>query len=156
MTPAVFDIETPEDMRRFGAALGRVAEPGDLLLLEGPFGAGKTTFVQGLALGLGVRSPVSSPSFVIETQYQGRLRLYHIDLYRLDAIEPELRESLEEHLFGDGVAAVEWPERLSHDLREGATLLRFAPDADDHTRRVELTTDRAAFRQAASGDWRQA
>jgi tRNA threonylcarbamoyladenosine biosynthesis protein TsaE len=146
-------IETPDDMRRFGAALGRVAQAGERLLLEGPFGAGKTTFVQGLARGLNVTTPVASPSFVIETQYQGRLRLYHVDLYRLDAIEAELRESLEEHLFGDGVTAVEWAERLPRELREGATLLRFAPDDEDRARRVEITSAREAIRRAASGAW---
>src|SRR5436305_15284285 len=107
-------------MRALGRSIGRVAESGDRFLLEGPFGAGKTTFVQGLAQGLGVSQPVSSPSFVIETQYRGRLLLYHIDLYRLERLEPELLESLEEHLFGDGVSAVEWAERLPDDLRQGA------------------------------------
>jgi tRNA threonylcarbamoyladenosine biosynthesis protein TsaE len=153
VTPLVVHVETPEDMRRFGAALGRTVEPGDRLFLEGPFGAGKTTFVQGLAIGLGVSEPVSSPSFVIETQYRGRLRLYHVDLYRLDAIEPELRENLEEHLFGGGVTAVEWAERLPDDLRDGATVLRFAPDDEDRTRRVEVTTEREPIRRAASGAW---
>ncbi len=123
-------------MRNFGRSLGEQARAGDRFLLEGPFGAGKTTFVQGLAQGLGVTQPVSSPSFVIETQYQARLRLYHIDLYRLERIEPELLESLEEHLFGDGVTAVEWAERLPAELRAGATLVRFA--VEDGTRRVEV------------------
>jgi tRNA threonylcarbamoyladenosine biosynthesis protein TsaE len=124
-------------MRDFGRSLGEQARAGDRLLLEGPFGAGKTTFVQGLAQGLGVGQPVSSPSFVIETQYRGRLLLYHIDLYRLERLEPELLESLEEHLFGDDVTAVEWAERLPDDLRKGATLLRFA--VDDGTRHVEVS-----------------
>ena len=123
-------------MREYGRGLGQQARAGDRFLLEGPFGAGKTTFVQGLAQGLGVNQPVSSPSFVIETQYAGRLRLYHIDLYRLERIEPELIESLEEHLYGDGVTAVEWAERLPAELREGATLLRFS--VEDGVRRVEV------------------
>src|SRR2546423_6721873 len=105
--PVVRDVPTPERMRTLGEALGRAAVGGDRFLLEGPFGAGKTTFVQGLAEGLDVQTPVSSPSFVIETQYRGRLTLYHVDLYRLERIEPELLEGLEEHLYGDGVTAVE-------------------------------------------------
>src|ERR1700704_276934 len=125
-------------MRALGRALGRAAVAGDRFLLEGPFGAGKTTFVQGLAEGLDVPTPVSSPSFVIENQYRGRLMLYHVDLYRLERVEPELWESLEEHLYGDGVTAVEWAERLPHALREGATLVRFVLREDG--RSVELTT----------------
>src|SRR3981081_2866396 len=112
-------------MRALGRALGRAAVAGDRFLLEGPFGDGKTTFVQGLAQGLDVPTPVSSPSFVIANQYRGRLTLYHIDLYRLERVEPELWESLEEHLYGDGVTAVEWAERLPDQLRDGATGVRF-------------------------------
>jgi tRNA threonylcarbamoyladenosine biosynthesis protein TsaE len=125
-------------MRALGAALGRAALAGDRFLLEGPLGAGKTTFVQGLALGLQVNTAVSSPSFVIENQYLGRLPLYHIDLYRLERIEPELIENLEEHLFGEGVAAVEWAERLPAELREGATVLTIEPRDDG--RQVRLCT----------------
>lgn len=129
-------VPTPERMRALGRALGSTAAPGDRFLLEGPFGAGKTTFVQGLAEGLDVPNPVSSPSFVIETQYRGRLVLYHVDLYRLERVERDLLDSLEEHLYGDGVAAVEWAERLPDELREGANLLRFHIEGD--RRRVEL------------------
>ncbi len=141
-------VPTPERMRALGRALGQTAEPGDRFLLEGPFGAGKTTFVQGLAEGLDVPTLVSSPSFVIESQYRGRLALYHIDLYRLERVEPELLESLEEHLYGEGVSAVEWAERLPDELRAGANLLRFQLEGDG--RRVELTTDDARIKRAAS------
>jgi tRNA threonylcarbamoyladenosine biosynthesis protein TsaE len=135
-------------MRAFGRALGQAARPGDRFLLEGPFGAGKTTLVQGLAEGLDVSGAVTSPSFVIETQYRGRLVLYHIDLYRLDRIEPELLDELEEHLFGDGVAAVEWAERLPDELREGGVRLRFHVDGD--IRQVELTTSEERLAAAAA------
>lgn len=131
---------TPEQMRIFGRAIGNVATAGDRFLLEGPFGAGKTTFIQGLAQGLDVTTPVGSPSFVIETQYRGRLVLYHIDLYRLDQLEPELLQSLEEHLYSDGVAAVEWAERLPDRFRDGAVVLRFSA-LDNDERRIELTSN---------------
>src|SRR6202035_4440905 len=123
-------------MHALGRALGRAAVAGDRFLLEGPFGAGKTTFVQGVSEGLDVRTSVSSPSFVIENQYRGRLLLYHVDLYRLERVEPELWESLEEHLYGEGVTAVEWAERLPDALRAGGTVLRFEPF--DASRRVTL------------------
>ena len=110
------------------AALGEAAQAGDRFLLEGPFGAGKTTFVQGLARRArrhARRSAVRRSSSRRSTA--GRLVLYHVDLYRLEPSKPSCWESLEEHLFGDGVTAVEWAERLPAELRDGATLLRFWP-----------------------------
>jgi tRNA threonylcarbamoyladenosine biosynthesis protein TsaE len=135
-------------MRGLGRALGRVAQAGDRLMLEGPFGAGKTTLVQGLAEGLEVQAPVSSPSFVIENRYRGRLTLYHVDLFRLERIEPELLEGLEEHLYGDGVTAVEWAEHLPSELWDGATVLRFTVEPHGR-RRVEICTPAQRFVQAA-------
>jgi tRNA threonylcarbamoyladenosine biosynthesis protein TsaE len=133
-------VASAERTRALGKALGGAALAGDRFLLEGPFGAGKTTFVQGLAEGLGVATAVSSPSFVIENQYRGRLMLYHVDLYRLERVEPELWQALEEHLYGAGVTAVEWAERLPQDLRDGGTWLRFQLDQDGDARIVELAT----------------
>ncbi len=144
----VLDVPTPARMRALGETLGKAAVSGDRFLLEGPFGAGKTTFVQGLAEGLDVPTPVSSPSFVIENQYRGRLMLYHVDLYRLERVEPELWESLEEHLYGDGVTAVEWAERLPDQLRDGATLVRF--ELNEPGRRIALVSPEERLRSAAT------
>jgi tRNA threonylcarbamoyladenosine biosynthesis protein TsaE len=141
-------VPTPERMRALGKALGRAALAGDRFLLEGPFGAVKTTFVQGLAEGWDVPTAVSSPSFVIENQYRGRLVLYHVDLYRLERVEPELWESLEEHLYSDGVTAVEWAERLPAELRDGATVLRF--ELQEPARKVVVTTPEERLRSATS------
>jgi len=141
-------IPTAERMRDLGRALGRVAVAGDRFLLEGPFGAGKTTFVQGLAEGLDGPTPVSSPSFVIDKPYRGRLVLYHVDLYRLERVEPELWQSLEEHLYSDGVTAVEWAERLPDELRDGATLVRFS--LDEPRRQVVLRTSEERLCVAAA------
>jgi tRNA threonylcarbamoyladenosine biosynthesis protein TsaE len=135
-------------MRALGAAFGRAAVAGDRLLLAGPFGVGKTTFVQGLAAGLGVTEAVASPSFVLEQQHHGRLPLYHIDLFRLERLEPALLDELEEHLFGDGVAAVEWPELLPADVREGAVWLDFE-QIDEQVRCVWVRTEAERFRTAA-------
>jgi tRNA threonylcarbamoyladenosine biosynthesis protein TsaE len=149
VTALELSVATAEAMRALGEALGRAAVAGDRFLLEGDFGAGKTTFVQGLARGLDVIASVGSPTFVIETVYRGRLVLYHVDLYRLDRIEAELLEQLEEHLFADGVSAVEWAERLPSDLREGATLLSLHADGD--VRRVTIDGADERLRRAAGG-----
>jgi tRNA threonylcarbamoyladenosine biosynthesis protein TsaE len=149
-------VPTAEHMRALGAELGRAARPGDLFLLEGPFGAGKTTFVQGLAAGLGIQTPVSSPSFVIEHQHAGPLPLVHIDLYRLERPDLEVLESLEEHLSAqEAVTAVEWSEHLPEALRQDATVVRFALD-ENGARKVRVASGEERLRaaaRAASGAW---
>jgi tRNA threonylcarbamoyladenosine biosynthesis protein TsaE len=104
--------------------LAATLKPGDVLLLAGDLGAGKTTFVKGLAAGLGIDPrEVSSPTFTLVHEYRGgRLALYHADLYRLEnAATDEL--GLEELGVRDGVLAIEWPDRLTHDLA-GARMIR--------------------------------
>lgn len=111
--------------------------PGDVLLLSGTLGAGKTAFVRGLAVGLGIASgEVSSPTFTIVHEYRGgRLALYHVDLYRLERTATD-DLGLEELGLKDGVLAIEWPDRLTHDMPE-ARSIRFEW-VDDTTRRITI------------------
>jgi tRNA threonylcarbamoyladenosine biosynthesis protein TsaE len=109
---AVYLSASPEETRALGETLGNYVCAGDLIALIGELGAGKTLFVGGLALGLGVdpAAYVSSPTFTIMHRYLGRFPLYHIDLYRIETPEAFLALGLEEYLEGDGVAAVEWAD----------------------------------------------
>jgi tRNA threonylcarbamoyladenosine biosynthesis protein TsaE len=113
---------SPEATEEMGEAWGRVLVPGDVLLLVGTLGTGKTTLVRGLARGLGIPRGVKSPTFALHLPHPGRLLLHHLDLYRIG--DPgELRElGIDEVLSGDGVSVVEWGERLgdlapSHAVR---------------------------------------
>jgi tRNA threonylcarbamoyladenosine biosynthesis protein TsaE len=99
-----------EATRALGAALGRLAERGDVLLLQGELGTGKTTFTQGYAAGAGSEELVNSPTFILVNEYRGRLPIYHADLYRLDAPEEVAALDLANASL-DGVLLVEWPER---------------------------------------------
>jgi tRNA threonylcarbamoyladenosine biosynthesis protein TsaE len=106
-----------EETARVARELAGRLEPGSVVLLSGNLGAGKTAFVRGLAEGLGIDpAEVSSPTFTIVHEYRGgRLTLYHVDLYRLDeAATGDL--GLEEMGGADGVLAIEWPDRLTHEL----------------------------------------
>ena len=108
---ARFDSRGPGETRRVGARLGRLLRPGDTVLLSGDLGAGKTVFVQGIARGMGFKGSVSSKSFVLMGEYQGReFKLYQADLYRLEAPEQAEELAMEEYC-EDGVLVVEWPER---------------------------------------------
>ncbi len=97
--------------RRIGRALGGAARKGDVILLVGPLGAGKTCLAQGIAQGLEVASQVISPSFVLVREHQGRLPFYHIDLYRVDQSKEIEDMGLDEYLYGDGICVVEWADR---------------------------------------------
>lgn len=102
---------SPEQTQRLGQHLGEQAQPGDVFLLTGNLGSGKTCLTQGIAWGLGVKEYAFSPSFVIIREYHGRLPLYHIDFYRLDRIEEIADLGLDEYLYGKGLCVVEWAEK---------------------------------------------
>ena len=115
--------------------LAATLRAGDVLLLSGNLGAGKTAFVRGLAEGMGIEpGDVSSPTFTLVHEYRGgRLTLYHVDLYRLERAATE-DLGLEELGAGDGVLAIEWPDRLIHALPAAKTL--HLEIVDDQTRRI--------------------
>ncbi len=102
---------SPEETQKFGAHIGKLALPGDILLLVGNLGAGKTCLTQGIAWGLGIKEYAASPSFIIVRELYGRLPLYHIDLYRLEHIEEIADLGLDDYLYGNGVCVVEWAEK---------------------------------------------
>ena len=101
----------PEQTQKFGICIGELALPGDIFLLVGRLGTGKTCLTQGIAWGLGIKEYALSPSFVIVRELYGRLPLYHIDLYRLDHIEEIADLGLDDYLYGKGVCVVEWAEK---------------------------------------------
>lgn len=103
---------TPAETQALGAELGRRLGPGSVVALVGELGAGKTCFLQGLARGLGVTTPVTSPTFVLITHHRGRLPLHHVDAYRTESFTEALELGLEELMEGDGVTAIEWADKL--------------------------------------------
>ena len=142
----------PEETRRLGETLGRAAKAGDVILLSGELGAGKTVFVQGVGRGLGFAGPVSSKSYVLLGEYAGRITLYHADLYRLE-LPAEVDDLALEEISRDGVLVVEWPERGDIVLPPERLTLRFEVTGPE-TRRIttEATGARAqALAEALDG-----
>src|SRR5438876_7506419 len=102
-----------EETRAVGEALGRRLGPGDVVCLEGPLGAGKTTLAQGLARGLGVADVVNSPTFTLVQEYEGRRPVFHLDVYRLSGPEEAADLAIPEMIAAGGVLLIEWPERIA-------------------------------------------
>jgi len=111
MTKLKLVSRSPEQTQHLGKRLGELAQSGDVFLLTGNLGSGKTCLTQGIAWGLGVKEYAFSPSFVIIREYHGRLTLYHIDFYRLDRLEEIADLGLDEYLYGKGVCVIEWADK---------------------------------------------
>ena len=136
---------SPAQTQRFGRAVGERALSGDVYLLSGPLGAGKTCFTQGLAQGLGVEGYVRSPTFVLMTRHRGRLTLHHIDLYRIGGLEEAWDLGLDEQLFDSGVCVIEWAERAEGLLPDDALWIRFSYGEDEESRQIVLDCDSSRF-----------
>jgi tRNA threonylcarbamoyladenosine biosynthesis protein TsaE len=106
-----FISHSEQQTQRIGARLAPLLKPGDVLALTGELGTGKTRWVQGVCQGLQVTDPVVSPTFTLVNEYQGRLPVYHIDLYRLNSAEEVITFGLEDYLFGSGVTLIEWADQ---------------------------------------------
>ena len=137
---------SPEETRAFGERLAAQLRPGDVLLLEGELGAGKSELTRGIARGLGVTGYVTSPSFtILQVHESGRLPLYHFDWYRLGGAEELYELSMDEYLYGEGVAVVEWPQMAAEAIPETclrvtlmpvgetARMIRLEPQGGFHT-----------------------
>lgn len=121
MTARRVRSESSEQTERLGAELAGRLEPGDVVLISGELGTGKTTFVRGACTALGVRERVTSPTFTIGQSYHGRVGLSHLDLYRLEALDAEEPGLLDDYLTPERIAFVEWPgEGRGASLLEGA------------------------------------
>jgi tRNA threonylcarbamoyladenosine biosynthesis protein TsaE len=139
----VITLATVDDTRELGRRLAAVLRPGDLVLLTGPLGAGKTALAQGIGAGLNVRGEVTSPTFVIARVHQGDVTLVHADAYRLDDAA-EIDDLDLETAAEDAVTVVEWGEGRAEHLNDVYLQVRI-DRRDDDTRRVDLVPH--------GGDW---
>ena len=137
----VWESFCEKDTARIGETLAREAKPGEIYLLEGDLGVGKTVFAKGFALGLGITEPITSPTFTIIQEYeQGRLPFYHFDVYRIADEEEMFELGYESYFFGQGVCLIEWASLIQGLLPAECRTIRIEKDLErgfDY-RRVEL------------------
>ena len=138
MKPQLYNSKSSEDTYRLAEQLAEEMLPGTVLALHGDLGAGKTCFVQGLAVALGVEDIVNSPTYTLINEYAGRLPLYHLDLYRLSHPEEALDIGLDEYMYGSGVTAIEWPERVEGLLPKTAWRIEIESGSEMNDRAITI------------------
>lgn len=137
----VWESFCEKDTAKIGETLAREAKPGEIYLLEGDLGVGKTVFAKGFALGLGITEPITSPTFTIIQEYeQGRLPFYHFDVYRIADEEEMFELGYESYFFGQGVCLIEWASLIQGLLPAECRTIRIEKDLEREFdyRRVEL------------------
>ena len=127
----VIETFSPEETEELGIHFGKEAKPGTVCTLIGDLGVGKTVFTKGLAAGLGITEPVSSPTFTIVQVYdEGRLPFYHFDVYRIGDIEEMEEIGYDDYFFGEGVCLIEWAELIEELIPEGAISITIEKDLE--------------------------
>ena len=139
----IFKTKNKMETRSLGKTIAPLLEPGDVLLLEGDLGAGKTTFTGGVAEGLGVKEDVISPTFnIMKCYFHGRIPLYHIDAYRLEGQNIEI--GLDEYIEGDGACFIEWPQFIEPLLPDEKMEIILKNEGGDQ-RSITFTSDCPRF-----------
>ncbi len=135
-----FETYSEEETYNLGIKFGEEAKHGDIFCLSGDLGAGKTYFCKGVAKGLGIKEHITSPTFTIINEYEGRLKLYHFDVYRLEGEDELYGIGADEYFFDDGVCLVEWAEIVKEAIPESAVWIKILKDFDrgENYRRIEV------------------
>ena len=122
-----------EETMLAGEKLAKKLKPGDVVALYGNLGSGKTTFTKGIGKGLGVKKPahINSPTFVLIKEYEGKMSLYHLDLYRLGDLKEIENLAIEEYIYGNGITVIEWAEKIKCILPEKHISVKFKVKGDN-------------------------
>lgn len=133
-----FWSHSPEETEALGAALARVLEPGQIIAFRGDLGAGKTAFTRGIARGLGIKDPVTSPTYTIVNEYlEGRMPLFHFDMYRLHSADDLFDIGWDDYLMRGGVCVVEWSEHVT-DAMENAIFITIEKLSQEEERKITI------------------
>ena len=130
MTPLTYITRTEEETIALGKKIGSKLQKGDIIALQGTLGAGKTTITKGIAVSLGIEDTITSPTFCLISEYEGKMPLYHMDVYRLEGTEDFINLGVDDMLYGRGVCLIEWSEKIMDELPKKTIILRLMPNED--------------------------
>lgn len=119
-----FVTHSAEETIQLGKKIGSLLQPGAIIAMEGNLAVGKTTITKGIAESLGIEEAITSPTFTLISEYEGKMPLYHMDVYRLDSCEDFINLGVEDLMYGDGVSIIEWSERVREELPKSTITLR--------------------------------
>lgn len=141
----MYETFSEEETAKLGIEIGSKSKRGDIYCLIGDLGVGKTAFAKGLAKGLNIEEPITSPTFTVVNEYQGRLPLYHFDVYRIMDIDEMEEIGYEEYFYGDGVCLVEWADRIQELISDDAIWIHIKKDfnKEDNYRKIFIENKRS-------------
>ena len=129
-----FHTTSAEETIELGKKIGSLLQKGDIIAMQGTLAAGKTTITKGIAQSLGVKDEITSPTFCLISEYEGKMPLYHMDVYRLEGGEDFINLGVEDLMYGNGVSLIEWSEKVMDELPKKTIILKIEP--------IEGTTER--------------
>lgn len=132
-----FVTSSPEETVELGKKIGRMLKNGDVIAMQGTLAAGKTTITKGIAAALGIEDTITSPTFCLISEYQGKMPLYHMDVYRLNGAEDFAELGTDDMIYGNGVSIIEWSEKIMTELPRKTILLKIITQ-EDGTRLIEI------------------
>lgn len=132
-----FTTHSAEETIALGEKIGALLQAGDILAMQGTLAAGKTTITKGIARALGITEDITSPTFCLISEYEGKLPLYHMDVYRLEGTEDFINLGVDDMLYGHGVCIIEWSEKIMDELPKSTIILRLEPH-DDGSRTITI------------------
>lgn len=125
-----FKTKTAEETIELGKKIGSLLKKGDIIAMQGTLAAGKTTITKGIAQALEIKDNITSPTFCLISEYEGKMPLYHMDVYRLDGAEDFAGLGTEDMLYGNGVSIIEWSEKIMSELPKKTIILKLEPQED--------------------------
>lgn len=135
-----FLLDSVEKTLALGKKIGKLVNPGDIICIDGDLGTGKTHLAKGIALGLDIKEHITSPTFTLVNEYEGRLKLFHFDVYRIEDIEEMYAIGFDEYIFSDGVSVIEWSELIKELLPQDYVKIKIEKliDKEDPWRKVSI------------------